>query len=642
MNSLINEVIHNYLIKEEIGTGGMGTVYKGSHLTLERTVAIKVINPNLLSNPALINRFYKEAKIHALLQHINIVTVYDFFDYKDNCFLVMEYINGDSIENIIKEKGAFDIVTALSIFKQMLTGLSYAHSKGVIHKDIKASNFLLTPSVVKITDFGISQLVTDSSATSTLYGTPKYMSPEQVLGKKLDYRSDVYSLSVTFYEMITGNPPFVSGLESDYEIKKGHVEIKPPKPSIYNDSIPEDLEDIILKGLSKNPKMRHQSADEYLRDIDKFIENNKSKKINTIDLYEGKHLKNINFENVDFNIKGEFKNMPYHKLLVYLYKNKETGFLFIDSEIKLQIYFQYGNIANVTGIIEDLSLGELLVRRSRITKEDQLQAVNFSLETGLKIGEALITMNKISPHELSSILEDQIKEKLIRGFHFRDGFYAFKKLDELRLDITYNINPIQLIYDYVMSFPNKDIDEDLWNYRMNAKYKLNKDIETELKKLVFSSSKQIKIIDYLKLGNRLIDLVLNIPVERELKFSFLHFLIISELIEITENNVRNIVKQDENKKIHSKIKKNNDLNIDIDAIEADNLKLDSEKPEINQDKIMDNNDEVVTDKTLVLEDEIEFVNDTLVLDDDMQISSETTRKITKKELEELRKQFKKK
>ena len=182
MNDLINQVIGHYKITEEIALGGMGSVYKATNQKLNRTVAIKVINPNLMSNPGLINRFYKEAKIQARMSHINIVTVYDFFEHQNNHFLVMEYLDGESVDKIIKEKGPFDIVTALSMFKQMLSGLSHAHSKGVIHKDIKTSNFILTPTVIKITDFGISQLITESSDDTSNMGTLDYMSPEQILG----------------------------------------------------------------------------------------------------------------------------------------------------------------------------------------------------------------------------------------------------------------------------------------------------------------------------------------------------------------------------------------------------------------------------------------------------------------------------
>lgn len=305
MNGLINQIIGHYKITEEIALGGMGSVYKATNQKLNRTVAIKVINPNLMSNPSLINRFYKEAKIQARMKHINIVTVYDFFEHQNNHFLVMEYLDGESVDKIIKEKGPFDIVTALSMFKQMLSGLSHAHSKGVIHKDIKTSNFLLTPTVIKITDFGISQLITESSDDTSNMGTLDYMSPEQILGNQIDYRTDIYSISIAFYEILTGRSPYGIEYSSEHEVKKAHLEIDPIPITTYNKNLPSQLDQIILKGLSKNPKTRHQTATDYLIAIDNFIEANKSKKIKTMELSEGKHTTAINLDSVNFTFKGE-------------------------------------------------------------------------------------------------------------------------------------------------------------------------------------------------------------------------------------------------------------------------------------------------------------------------------------------------
>ncbi|NIP30377.1 MAG: protein kinase, partial [Candidatus Dadabacteria bacterium] len=535
MCDLINKVIGHYKITEEIALGGMGKVYKALNQKLNRDVAIKVINPNLISNPNLINRFYKEAKIQAQMSHINIVTVYDFFEHNNNHFLVMEYLGGESVDKIIKEQGPFDIVTAISMMKQILAGLSHAHSKGVIHKDIKTSNFILTPTVIKITDFGISQLITEITDEKKIMGTLHYMSPEQILGNKVDYRTDIYSVSVTFYEILTGRFPYGTDFSTENEIKKAHLKLDPIPITSINEKIPEELNKIILKGLSKNRNVRFQSANDYLIAIDKFINDNKSTKIRTLEISEGKYTTGINFDNVNFTFQGDIQVKPFHKLLVNLFDKRITGFLFIDSDIKLQIYFQKGYIANVSGIIEDLTLGEMLVRNSVITEEDQKQAVNFSLETGLKIGEVLITMNKITSHDLSSILEVQIKDKLHRGFLLRKGKYGFKELDDLRLSIAYNIHPLQVVYNHINSTKHEDLDEDLLNKKLNSNYIVCSDIEEKLKGVVFSQSKEVRIIDKLKNMNGQINPVKDINLDKETKFNFLHFLTISELIETAEN-----------------------------------------------------------------------------------------------------------
>jgi eukaryotic-like serine/threonine-protein kinase len=152
----IGKVIGNYKISQEIGHGGMGKVYKAIHLSLERIVAIKMIHPKLLSNNEMVARFYSEARIQAKLNHPNIVTVYDFFEFEDNHYIIMEFVEGDSVSNIINHQGAFDVDYGTKIILQILEGMSYAHKKNVIHKDIKTSNFILTSTNVQITDFGIA------------------------------------------------------------------------------------------------------------------------------------------------------------------------------------------------------------------------------------------------------------------------------------------------------------------------------------------------------------------------------------------------------------------------------------------------------------------------------------------------------
>ncbi|NIP38762.1 MAG: protein kinase [Candidatus Dadabacteria bacterium] len=555
MNSLINEIIGHYKITEEIALGGMGTVYKAINQKLNRNVAIKVINPNLVSNPSLINSFYKEAKIQAKMSHINIVTVYDFFEHRNNYFLVMEYLDGETLDKIIEQEGPFDIASAISMMKQMLSGLSHAHSKGVIHRDIKTSNFMLTPTVIKITDFGISQLINEISDDTSNMGTLAYMSPEQILGNQIDYRTDIYSISITFYEIFTGRSPYGIEYASEHEIKKAHLKMEPVPITTINENFPSQLDQIILKGLSKDPKTRHQSATDYLIAIDKFLLDNRSTKIKTIEIAEGKNTSAVNLSSVNFTYNGEIQHTPFHKLLVDIFDRKETGFLFIDSDVKLQIYFQNGYIANLSGVIEDLTLGEMLVRSTTITREDQKQAVNFSLETGLKIGEVLITMNKISSHDLSTLLETQIKHKLHRAFLLRKGNFAFKTLDQLRLNIAYNIHPLQVIYDHIIATKYSDLDEDLWNKRFNSSYKVCSDIEQKLNGILFSNSKEVRIIDSLKKFDNVINPLKDISIDKESKFNLLHFLTISELIEVVDESEIPKADQKEEPKVEQKAAK---------------------------------------------------------------------------------------
>ncbi|MGH7888980.1 MAG: serine/threonine-protein kinase, partial [Thermodesulfobacteriota bacterium] len=243
-DELIGRTIGNYRISEEIGRGGMGVVYKAVHQTLEKVVAVKAFSSKSSSKMSIdglepVIRFYKEAQTQARLDHPNIISVQDFLKFGDNYFIIMEYVHGESLGKILSRHGAFEPNIAISIFKQILDGIRYAHSKGVIHRDIKPSNFILTPNYVKITDFGVSQLTGDAKLTTTgaVIGTPKYMSPEQILGNNTDHRSDIDSLGITFYEMLTGSVPFNSDNDSDFEIKRGHVELPPPPLSLIKPGI---------------------------------------------------------------------------------------------------------------------------------------------------------------------------------------------------------------------------------------------------------------------------------------------------------------------------------------------------------------------------------------------------------------------
>ena len=186
---MIGKTITNYRITEEIGNGSTGRVYKASHLTLDRVFAIKMIHPGLLGNLEVIARFYKEAKTLVQLDHPNIVTVYDFLEVSGGYFIIMECVRGESLGKILSRQGAFEAHVAVLIFRQILDGVCCAHSKGVIHRDIKPSNLILATGFVKITDFGIRQIIcgTDLAMTGGVLGAPKYMSPEQILGKKMDH-----------------------------------------------------------------------------------------------------------------------------------------------------------------------------------------------------------------------------------------------------------------------------------------------------------------------------------------------------------------------------------------------------------------------------------------------------------------------
>ena len=269
---MIDKIIGNYRIIRKIGEGGMGTVFLAKDLTLEREVALKIINPTFASNSRLMARFKIEAIAQARLNHPNVITIFSFEQVGDLYFIVMEYIEGESLKDIIKKK-KLTPEKALHIFRQVLNAIEFAHRKGIIHRDIKPGNIIITRDwIAKIGDFGIAKIegVEGLTREGTSLGTPLYSSPEQILGKNVDLRTDIYSLGVVLFEMLTGRPPFISEKGSEYEIQKAHIEQLPPRPSSINPLIPYKMDKIILKCLEKEPEKRYETVSELLQDFIKI------------------------------------------------------------------------------------------------------------------------------------------------------------------------------------------------------------------------------------------------------------------------------------------------------------------------------------------------------------------------------------
>lgn len=252
-----------YEIIDKLGEGGFGAVYLANNTKLKKRVALKVLHPQVASDEMLAAYFEREALALARLEHTNIVRVYDYDQIDGVSFIVMEYIDGTNLDRLLREQRAFRKEEVVTIFRQLLSALGYAHKNGVIHRDIKPSNIMLTSSnEVKITDFGIAKVAGSAKLTRTGTGAGSllYMSPEQIRGVNIDNRSDLYSVGVTLYQVVAGRTPFEA--DSDYEIMTGHLEKTPLAPSTFRDSTPRELEQVILKALEKKPEKRYQSAEE--------------------------------------------------------------------------------------------------------------------------------------------------------------------------------------------------------------------------------------------------------------------------------------------------------------------------------------------------------------------------------------------
>ena len=268
----IGQNFGNFFIKSEIGKGGMGTIYFAVDTMLSREVALKLIHPQLTNNSQLMERFKIEAMTQARMNHPNIVMIFTFNKIEDEYIIAMEYVDGKSLKEVLTEKKVLPIKEAVHYLKQMLKGLHYAHSRNIIHRDIKPANIMINKeNEVKLSDFGIAKVFGTQGVTKTgmLLGTPWYTSPEQILGKSIDFRSDLYSAGITFYEMLTGRVPFDSETNSDFQIQRAHLETPPTRPSIYNSEIGIKVEKFILKALQKNPDKRFQSASEMLEELEK-------------------------------------------------------------------------------------------------------------------------------------------------------------------------------------------------------------------------------------------------------------------------------------------------------------------------------------------------------------------------------------
>lgn len=268
MEDLIGKVIENYKFESLLGRGGMGVVYKAYDLKLDRYVAIKILDVKIVDKPRFVERFKREAKNQAQLSHPNIVTVYGFIESGDFLGIVMEYVEGESLDKLLYRQKKLHIYDAVFILRQILLGIGFAHSKGFIHRDIKPSNIIVNKEgVAKIMDFGISKSLFEKGVTKTgaKIGTVYYMSPEQIKGEDVTHHTDIYSIGCTFYEMLIGEPPFK--FENEYDVMDAHLKKELPKVSSKVPGAPELVDKIIALATKKKPSERYAHCEEFLKDL---------------------------------------------------------------------------------------------------------------------------------------------------------------------------------------------------------------------------------------------------------------------------------------------------------------------------------------------------------------------------------------
>ncbi len=373
-------IIQDYEIISLIGEGGMGTVYLAEHKKLKRKAAIKFLNPEIAQNKEIKDRFHSEAITLAKLNQGNIVVIYDFLEIYNNLYIVMEYVEGKPLDNIITQTGCFEERRGIKIFEKILDGFAYAHNEGIIHRDIKPGNIILkyddTP---KILDFGIAKIVSSDiklTKTGTRMGSVLYMSPEQILGKNVDIRSDIYSLGVTFYEMLAGKLPYNYNTESEFHIQTRIVQ-EPLKPlRLINPAITENTEKIILKATSKNRADRFNNCSEF----------NEALKSNTNFQYSYNPKSTIYT-----NTPGSFKNTVYQaseSIPVKKSGNNLPIIILITAVIVLVISFLLYMLLNQNDKFEvpKVSNTESNTKKSTQTKQNTYYKLNGSYTGTIKDG----------------------------------------------------------------------------------------------------------------------------------------------------------------------------------------------------------------------------------------------------------------
>jgi serine/threonine-protein kinase len=261
-----------YSVERSVGHGGMAQVYEGTDTVLGRTVAIKVLAPQYARDDAFVARFRREAQAAAKLNHPGVVSVYDTGSDDGVHYIVMEYVAGRTLAQVLEQEGRLQPERAAEIAAQVAHALSFAHAAGIIHRDVKPANIMLAPSGgVKVMDFGIARALSSQTLTqtATVLGTASYLSPQQAQGEAVDARSDIYSLGVVLYEMLTGRPPFTG--DTPVAVAYKHVRENPRLPSELVPEVSPELDAVVMKALAKNPANRYATASEMAEDLERAL-----------------------------------------------------------------------------------------------------------------------------------------------------------------------------------------------------------------------------------------------------------------------------------------------------------------------------------------------------------------------------------
>jgi len=401
---LIGKVLGDrYEILEKIGGGGMALVYKAKCRLLNRNVAVKVLRPEFTGDEEFIKKFKREAQSAASLSHPNIVGIYDVGREDNIHYIVMEYIKGHTLKDLIKEKSKLNIDFAINIAIQICSAIEHAHNNHIVHRDIKAHNIIIREdNSAKVTDFGIARAVSSSTMTNTgnVIGSVHYFSPEQARGGYTDEKSDLYSLGVVLYEMVTGRLPFDG--ETPISVALKHIQDEPQRPRAINPEIPKSLEDIILKCMSKDVMKRYSSAAQIISDLKQslvmpngdFVKRHFDMDQNTKVIDVSK----INDE-IDKSVKTEGKN--FKKTRDEKHKNNKKNnnhkivilAVIIGLLLAIVVFGGYYLIDNLFNVKEVEVPG--IINMSEQEAEDKLKEVGLMLEVTERVNDHSIPEGQI-------------------------------------------------------------------------------------------------------------------------------------------------------------------------------------------------------------------------------------------------------
>ncbi len=474
--TMIQQIANRYQILSLIGQGGMADVYRAKDKILDRIVAIKVLRSKLSEDPMILVRFQREASAASRLSHPNVVDIYDVGEFEGLHYIVMEYIRGRTLKQLIQQRGALHYNEAIDIMKQLTSAIAAAHRNHIIHRDIKPQNVLIKDDgTVKITDFGIA--VANDSVQLTLnnavMGSAHYLAPETAQGKEPSYQVDIYSLGIVFYELLTGSVPFTGQTPTEIAIK--HLRVRIPYVRDFNPSIPQSVENIVLKATAKDPDQRYQYAQEMLYDLEHCRD------------LEYRNMQRIDIDDQPIShveVKQGRVNVEYEEQKPTAKKRKPRKSLWLALGISLAVILSAGTlfVLQANGIISIGSLFGQAVMPDVVNmeQEDALQALE----------EAGISKSQIK-------VEEEANDAVKKGYVISSNIKAGESVSDNEM-VTLSVckGPTFLVPDYTGQYIS-DVEEQLEEEGVNIK------IEVEEKSMADTNPGYILEQKGLKVGSRI-------------------------------------------------------------------------------------------------------------------------------------------